>query len=127
MVLLPACTQAYYLRAWYMQSLEEGITALGTGVYGWQWTTVWVLELNLGLLEKHPVLLTSEPHLQPGIYRFFYNEVKENDASFSILSIQLYHQLNKGKSIPTLDRNRIRFSLITAFILSNSLKQNMLF
>lgn len=61
---LLACMYIYYDCAWCSQRLKEGIWTPGTEVTdnGESWSESW--ELNLGLPEKQPVLLTNESFLQ---------------------------------------------------------------
>lgn len=65
-IYLPACMSVYYMQAWYYGRAEEGVGFPETGVIiDKSWSTMWVLELNLGALEKYPGLLPAELALQP--------------------------------------------------------------
>ena len=51
----------------YLQRPEEGIRSLGTGVTGGCELPCGCWELNPGPLEEQPVLVTTEPSLQPNL------------------------------------------------------------
>lgn len=60
---LPACVYVYHVYAWYPWSAEEGI-----GFQHWSYegleAIIGLLGLNVGPLQEHQVLLTTEPSLQ---------------------------------------------------------------
>lgn len=60
--IFPACVSVHYLHAWFPQRLEEDLRIPGT--VGCELLCgFW--EPNLGSLEEHQTLLTTEPSLEP--------------------------------------------------------------
>jgi hypothetical protein len=62
---LPVCMSVPLLCACCPQKLQEGIRSQGTRATDGSWLPSWYLDLNLGLLEEQPMLLTIKPYLQP--------------------------------------------------------------
>ena len=54
-----------HLCTWYPQRTEEGVRTPGTGITDSCEPLCGYWELNLSSLEEHPVLLLTEPPLQP--------------------------------------------------------------
>jgi hypothetical protein len=47
---------------------RESVRVPGILITGWWWAAMWVLGIELGLLEEQPVLWTTEPSLQATSY-----------------------------------------------------------
>ena len=62
---LHACMHVHYLCAWCLQRPKESVRSLGTRVTDGCDPPNSCWELNLGPMEKKPVLLTTEPFHQP--------------------------------------------------------------
>lgn len=65
MAVLSECMSVPLLCACCPQRLQEGIRSQGTRATDGSWLPSWYLDLNLGLLEEQPMLLTTKPSLQP--------------------------------------------------------------
>jgi hypothetical protein len=65
MSILPAYMSMQHLCTWYPQRTEEGVRTPGTGITDSCEPLCGDLELTLSSLEEHPVLLLTEPPLQP--------------------------------------------------------------
>lgn len=59
----PSCMSVHYVRAWFLWRLENGLELPGTRVID-IFAIMWLLGIDLGTLEEHPVLLTLELPLQ---------------------------------------------------------------
>jgi hypothetical protein len=64
--MLPTAMSMYYVHSWCLQRPEEDAGSSGTGVMNGCDPPCGCQEWNSGPLEEQPVLLTSEPSLQPG-------------------------------------------------------------
>ena len=65
MAVLPACTSVHRLHARYLQRPEVGVRSPVTGVPDGSELPCGYWELDPGPLEEQPMLLTTEPSLQP--------------------------------------------------------------
>jgi E3 ubiquitin-protein ligase NEDD4 len=65
MSVLPACMSVHHMHTWCLWRPEEGVGSPGIGVTDSCELPCGCWELNSGPLKKQPVLLTTEPSLNP--------------------------------------------------------------
>ena len=65
---LPNYVYTNHIRAWCLQRSEEGVGSPRTGVIDGCEPPCRCQELNSGLLEEQPVLLTTKPSLQSSFF-----------------------------------------------------------